>query len=344
MAAADLIGTDGVVPLRIGTPFLVGAVNVWLIEDEPLTIVDCGANTASALVELRDRLAERGHALQDVRRIVLTHGHHDHAGLAGPLAALTGAEVVALAGLDRLLATGTAAALAEERWCRALMRAHGVPAETVRGWWAARPDATGFASDAPGVIPVVDGDAITFAERTLHVHHRPGHSPSDVVLEDRERGVLIAGDHLLAGHAPVPMVSRPLPGVPAGTPDPAGLRVGADDAPRVSALLDLRASLRRTLALGADVALTGHGEPVGDVAANIALRLHEHDRAAEELLDELRRGGPATAHELVGRTAPGGRAHPYFGLCTTLGTLDQLVHEGVAGVAPDDGPPRYEAR
>lgn len=344
MVATGAPAKDGVVALPLGTPFLVGAVNVWLVEDEPLTLVDTGANTGTTLLELRDRLAERGHRLDDVGRIVLTHQHLDHCGLAGPLAALTGAEVVAFAGMDLHLRHGVAGALAEERWNRDLMRRTGVPDDLVAGWWAARPDTRGFGSDVPELRTVRDGDVLAFADRSWQVHHRPGHSPSDLVLEDRERGTLLVGDHLLAGHPPVPMLHAPLPGdAPSGRPDPAGVDSAPGGGVRPSAMLDLRDSLRRTAVLGADRALTGHGPPVLDVAEHVARRLAEHDRAAGALDEELRTGGPGTAHELVVRTAPGGRAHPYFGLCTTLGTLDQLVDEGAAQVATGDGPPRYEA-
>ncbi|MEV4420712.1 MBL fold metallo-hydrolase [Patulibacter sp. NPDC049589] len=349
MVATDVTGAEGVVPLRIDTPFLVGAVNVWLIEDEPLTLVDTGANTGTGLLQLRGLLAQHGYGLADVGRIVVTHQHLDHAGLAGPLAQVSGAEVVAFTGMDEYLAGGPASALAEERFDRDLMRHNGVPATTVAGWWAARPDTRGFASEVPAVRTVADGDALTFAGRTLHVHHRPGHSPSDLVLHDRDRGTLIVGDHLLAGHPPVPMIGPSLPGdAPRGRPDPAA-PAGDDDAPftvarRGSALLDLRDSLRRTRELGAAIALTGHGAAITDVAANVDRRLAEHDASAEALLAELRRDGPGTGHELSVRTAPGGRAHPYFGLCGTLGALDQLVDEGHALVADGDGPPRYEAR
>jgi glyoxylase-like metal-dependent hydrolase (beta-lactamase superfamily II) len=349
MVATDVTGAEGVVPLRVDTPFLVGAVNVWLIEDEPLTLVDTGVNSATALLQLRALLAQRGYGLADVGRIVVTHQHLDHSGLAGPLAQVSGAEVVAFTGMDEYLAAGPGSALAEERFDRDLMRHHGVPATTVAGWWSGRPDVRGFASEVEAVRTVADGDRLAFAGRTLHVHHRPGHSPSDLVLHDRERGTLLVGDHLLAGHPPVPMIEPSLPGgAPRGLPDPADPD-GAAGGPytakhRGSALLDLRASLRRTRALDGAIALTGHGVPITDVAANVDRRLAEHDASAEALLAELRRSGPGTGHELTVRTAPGGRAHPYFGLCGTLGALDQLVDEGHALVADGDGPPRYEAR
>jgi glyoxylase-like metal-dependent hydrolase (beta-lactamase superfamily II) len=333
MAAADLIGTDGVVPLRIGTPFLVGAVNVWLIEDEPLTLVDTGANTATALLELRDLLAERGHRIEDVGRIVLTHHHVDHVGLAGPLAALTGAEVVALEGLDGWLAEAPRRATDEERHARDVMRFHGVSDPAVDAYAVARLDGVGFYSAVEGVRPVRPGDDLEFAGRTLRVHHVPGHSVTDTLFEDRDRGVAVGGDHLLAHQAPLPFLAPPITG---RTPD--------DLVVRRSPLLDLRASLRRTRELGLRAVLPGHGDVVAEVAELVDRRLAEHDAAAAALHEELRLRGPGTAHELVLRTAPRPRPHPYFALCVTVGTLDQLVDEGGAAIAPGDGPPRYEAR
>jgi glyoxylase-like metal-dependent hydrolase (beta-lactamase superfamily II) len=335
----------GIVGIALDTPFLVGPVNVWLIEDEPLTLVDTGPNTATGLLQLRAELGARGHRLEDLGRIVLTHQHVDHCGLAGPLAELSGAEVVAFTGMDAQLEHARQAAVGDERYNRALMRAYGVPESSVAGWWSARLDSTGFFSDVAPVRIVAEGDVLGFAGRELRVHHRPGHSPSDVVLHDGAAGVLIAGDHVLDGHPPIPMIHLPLAGgAPAGIPDPAAWTGTHDGLVRGSALLDLRASLRRTRDLGAQVALTGHGAVVEDVAANVDRRLAEHDDDADALLAELRRGGPGTAPELVARTVPGGRAHPYFGLCTTLGALDQRVEDGAAALDPGDGPPRYEAR
>src|SRR3712207_7090336 len=39
-------------------------------------------------------------------------------------------------------------------------------------------------------------DVLEFAGRSLEVHFRPGHSPTDTVFLDRERRLLIGGDHL----------------------------------------------------------------------------------------------------------------------------------------------------
>ncbi len=72
--------------LSIPTPFQVGRVNCYLIEDDPLTLVDVGPNSGKALDELERALADHGHRIEDLERIVITHQHIDHLGLVDILA------------------------------------------------------------------------------------------------------------------------------------------------------------------------------------------------------------------------------------------------------------------
>ncbi|WP_026909957.1 MBL fold metallo-hydrolase [Patulibacter minatonensis] len=328
----------GITELRLPTPFAVGAVNLWLIEDDPLTLVDTGANTATSFLAVGRMLEALGHRTADLGRIVLTHHHPDHAGLAGPLAEVSGAEVVAFEGLVPFLGDAAASQQAADRWCRRFMTSAGVPRAEIDGWWSARVDFAGYLSDAD-VRGVADGDSIAFADRTLTVHHRPGHSRSDVVLLDAERGVLVAGDHLLDGRPPVPTVTPPLQGDP-----PAGRHAPDGSLPRISGALEMRRSLLLDRELDADVAITGHGPPVTDVAANVARRLAEQEDEAARILGLLRESGPATAHDLVRRQHPGRRVHPYFVLCDTVASLDLLADDGAVAIAVDDGVLRYAAR
>ena len=89
----------GIHRLAIPTPFQVGRVNAYLIEDDPLTLIDSGPNSGKALDELEQALAAHGHAIEDVELLVITHQHIDHFGLASILARRSGAEVAALEAL-----------------------------------------------------------------------------------------------------------------------------------------------------------------------------------------------------------------------------------------------------
>jgi len=71
----------GVHRIAVPTPFLVGRVNCYLIEDEPLTLIDTGPNSGKSLDVLAQGLAERGRRIEDLELIVITHQHMDHLGL-----------------------------------------------------------------------------------------------------------------------------------------------------------------------------------------------------------------------------------------------------------------------
>src|SRR5215210_5407291 len=71
-----------IIPISVPTPFYVGPVNVYLIKADPVTLIDVGPKTPEAVEALRRGLAKEGIGFADVRRIVLTHAHEDHCGLA----------------------------------------------------------------------------------------------------------------------------------------------------------------------------------------------------------------------------------------------------------------------
>ncbi|MFL5843956.1 MAG: MBL fold metallo-hydrolase, partial [Solirubrobacteraceae bacterium] len=101
--------------LPIPTPFMVGRVNVYLIEDEPLTLVDTGPNSGKALDELEQALAALGHRIEDLGLIVLTHQHMDHIGLAQILARRSGADIAAIDLLAAWLGDYSARMEADDR-------------------------------------------------------------------------------------------------------------------------------------------------------------------------------------------------------------------------------------
>src|SRR5712692_6157002 len=74
-----------IIPISLPTPFYIGPVNVYLIAEDPVTLIDTGPKTKAAVDVLRAGLKEAGFRVADLRRIVLTHAHEDHFGLARAL-------------------------------------------------------------------------------------------------------------------------------------------------------------------------------------------------------------------------------------------------------------------
>src|ERR1051325_8419306 len=73
-----------IIPISVPTPFYVGPVNVYLIAEEPVTLIDTGPKTKEAIEALREGLRRAHFRVSDIRRIVLTPAHEDNCGLAPP--------------------------------------------------------------------------------------------------------------------------------------------------------------------------------------------------------------------------------------------------------------------
>jgi glyoxylase-like metal-dependent hydrolase (beta-lactamase superfamily II) len=276
-----------------------------------MTLIDTGQANAPAVEALERGLEARGRRIEDIGRIVLTHQHVDHWGLARSLVDRSGAELCALAGFDAWLARYPDSLLEEGAFAAELMRRHGGGSSA---------DAAGYRADVKyGAAAFVDrvledGQLLEFADRRLRVLHRPGHSPSDTVLHDEERGVLFGADHVLA--RPSTAILSP------------ALDGSTSNGCRPRPLADYRTSLRATHALELDVILPGHGEPVRDHRSVIEKRLDRYDRITGQVGNAVT-SEPRTAAEIA--RAVRGELDGYavfFALCDVLGHLDELVDAG----------------
>jgi glyoxylase-like metal-dependent hydrolase (beta-lactamase superfamily II) len=319
----------GIHLMAVPTPFLVGRVNCYLIEDDPLTLVDTGPNSGKSLDELERALAELGHRIEDLGLIVITHQHMDHLGLLEIIARRSGAEVAALDVLGPYLEDFSASAAADDEFSMAVMRRHGVPAELATALGSVGAAFRAFGSSGHVSVALRDGSKLTLRDRTLIARHRPGHSPSDTVFWDERRQILIAGDHLLARISSNPLVSRPLAGA-GGTASPAA-------ADRPHALIEYMASLRRTREMPARLVLGGHGPPVRDHAALIDERFRMSERRAAKVR-RLLENGPQTAYDIAsqvwGNVAV---TQAFLTISEVLGHLDLLIADGRA-TEDDSGP------
>jgi glyoxylase-like metal-dependent hydrolase (beta-lactamase superfamily II) len=323
----------GIHRLAIPTPFQVGRVNAYLIEDSPLTLIDSGPNSGKALDELEQALAGHGHAIEDIELLVITHQHIDHFGLASILARRSGARVAALEGLVSYLGDYRASAELDDLFAEEIMLRHGIPADVVTALRAVSASFRAWGSAVEITRPLHDGEELHLRDRTLRVLHRPGHSPSDTVFVDESRAIMLGADHLIKHISSNPLLARPL-GAGAGF-----------KGPRPRALVDYIASLRLTRAMELTLVLAGHGEPIADHVSLIDKRLHMHQRRAEKI-HGLIATQPRTAHEIAvelwGNVAV---TQAFLTLSEVLGHVDLLMEEGRVAEREDpvDGVARFQS-
>jgi len=304
--------SEGIHRIPIPTPFAVGRVNVYLIEDEPLTLVDTGPNSATSFDELTTGLAALGHALEDIELVVITHQHIDHLGLVSIVAQRSGADVAALDVAVPYVESFSQEAQKDDEFARSVMLRNGIPEDVVSALSAVSQAFRAWGSRADVTRVLRDGEAMSFRDRTLRVHHRPGHSPTDTIFHDRERRVLIAADHLLGHISSNPLITRPPDG----------------SAERPQALVTYLRSLEATREMDVDLVLPGHGEPITDHRELIDERFALHRRRADKihgLIAERPRTAYEIAQELWGNIAV---TQAYLTLSEVLGHVDLLLNAG----------------
>ncbi len=311
---------SGVIQIRLpmtGNPLRY--VNGYLIDDDGWTLVDCGWRADDVLAALTAALDAKGLRVADLRRVLITHHHFDHYGLAATLRRAGAAELY-MHPLD---------------WERAqrFARAHD-EVERLSDAWLAR---NGYVVE-PGLDDVVARHA-ELAEPTHLVEDgarigrlvalwTPGHAPGHLCFHDPLTDRVLTGDHVLDPITPHVGVWFDGAGDPLGD--------------------DLR-SLERIAALGVDAALPAHGEPFAGLPAR-AHAIAAHTLAREALVVAALADGPRTAGE-VAAALPWTRRerhftsldawHRQFAVSETIAHLEHLRVTGRAVRFEDGSLNRY---
>ncbi|HVO17889.1 MAG TPA: MBL fold metallo-hydrolase [Anaeromyxobacter sp.] len=330
MTEADLLAL-GIhrVPVPLPFPQAGGPVNVYLVEDEGggIVLVDSGLGSPEAEAVLLDGLGRAGRSPEEVRRILVTHGHVDHYGGARGLEELAGHAVPALvhaADLPKVAETGPRWTALAAHYGAHLARL-GVPeaALAVAGREAER----GFslARRIREVRPTLPGERLRTRHLDLEVLHMPGHTPGLLCLYDRAHRLLFSSDHLLERVSPNPLIEL--------GPD------GRDGYFRP--LVEYLQSMERTRALEVELVLPGHGPPFTGHRA-VADSLHSfYARRQERLLGQLRRG-PRTPWELVRALFREPRPGDVFlAISEVAANLELMEERGVVAREERDGVRRY---
>jgi glyoxylase-like metal-dependent hydrolase (beta-lactamase superfamily II) len=293
---------EGVYQLKLPVPFPLKFVASYLIEGrDGWTVIDPGFDYPPARGAWESEAARMGLDLdRDVVRIIVTHLHPDHIGLARWLEGRSGAPVWMLENEISNARHVWDPSRNSDGFARYMMR-HGMDAETA--------GATRLGIRLPEHLrPLRPEDRIELGGSGARVIHTPGHSDFHFVLHDERRRLLFAGDHLLLEITP-------------------NIGLWTYTAPRpLRRYLDSIGSLR---GLDVDLIFPGHGPLFHDLDGRIdELVLHHEERLSvmHEALDDE----PATAFEVARRVFPDELSDHQlrFALAETLAHLEHLVDDG----------------
>lgn len=310
-----------IVPLSVPTPFYVGDVNVYLIKEDPLTLVDCGPKTPAAAKVLREKLRREGVDFADVRRIVLTHAHEDHCGLAKQIRDEAKNAEIFVHGWE----TGHLFGRLARDEHRKLMARSGVPDSVFDEMQTIYADIS-LLTDAleDGEFTALrDEQDLEFESGFLKVLHTPGHTPGSCSFVREANRTLICGDCVLKRITPNPIVS----------PDP------FDAEKRFKSLAEYLVSLAKIRSYSPTLVYGGHGEPIHDfeeIFNRYVRAIDERQRNAISLVTKEGVTAFETAQQLFPK-AIGQDVHRFLAISESIAHLDYAESEGKIAVEMKNG-------
>lgn len=298
--------------VRVPLPFSLRWVNSYLIaESGGYTVIDPGLHTSEAAALWERVLKERNIGWEQIRRVLLTHQHPDHYGLAGWFQQRSGAPVFMsrLAHDYAVRMWGEQRSMGEE-WTR-LFAQHGLPQELLVQLAPHLESFVAQVSPQPQVSYLESGGQLELGGELWELVHTPGHATGHLCLYQRQRRWMLCGDQVL----------------PDITPNVSLIPGDRDRNPLRSFL----ASLELLAQYEVERALPGHRMPFQEFAQRIdELQRHHARRLAE--LEQWLAAEPQHAYALClrmfGQRIGGNIHHLRFALSEILAHLHYLEEEG----------------
>src|SRR5262249_8365559 len=158
------------------TPFPVGPVNVILVEGDPLTLVDTGPKSDVSRAGLEAGLGSLGYRIEDLRRIIVTHHHADHLGLAAEIVARSCAEVWAHPYTAPRLADFAAQQARSRPFYDQVWAQAGVPGDILALMNDANRSLLRWLDPVPVTGTLGEGDRLSLGGVEWQIFHTPGHA------------------------------------------------------------------------------------------------------------------------------------------------------------------------
>lgn len=284
---------EGVYWLRMGLPFALDHINLWLLRDqlpdprnhtqmrEGWTVVDCGIDNPATRAAWEQVEATVLQGLP-VLRVLVTHMHPDHMGLAHWLCEKWQAPLWmnSTEYLSAFLACSGASDFGGDK-TQAFFALHGWNSPEDM---AQVRDRVGYYSGMVPRVPdtyhrLLDGQTVRIGQRDWHCISGYGHSPEHIALHAQADGLLISGDMLL------PSISTNV-SVYSQSPDSNALQWFLDSLAKMQDLPD------------DCLVLPSHGRPFQGARARIGQYQQHHQERLHDLLQACT-DSPRCAHDIL---------------------------------------------
>lgn len=312
----------GVLQLELPTPYPIGPVYCYLILGPPCTLIDTGVDSPLSRETLLMELASIGIDIKDIERVILTHGHSDHYGMARFIQEVSGAQVmVHPRDMDKVM-DRKGYYLKMTPYLKRL----GVPQEHLESFVKYVFWETLYAPDLEEVHPLEEGEIIRAGDVELEVLHTPGHSPGHIVLTVKGSGGAFTGDFIFQEVTPDPIID-----------------INAFGERTRSMPIHLR-SLERFKEMKVKSYYPGHLEKKGTVKSALE-GLKGRMAYKRALISQILEKGPLTPFEVLRAIYPHSREGETFVLLSeVIGRLDLLEKEGIVEVLEKKGLTYYLLR
>ncbi len=300
-------------------------VNLYAVGSGPVTLIDTGLKAPGSLGYVHSELRKRGQDLDDIERIIITHGHMDHFGLAAGIRRAVNHPIECFIHNEDQWQVSSEN-FGREMWSEeadALMAMAGLPEEQKK---KVRKRFAGFREmgDPLDEVSVFEeGREFEGQGYQLKVIHTPGHTPGSCCIYECEQKILFSGDTLIKHITPNPLVVIKRN----------GLRE-----PGYKSLKAYSRSLDRLAGLDIKYVFTGHGEYIGDLPGLIST-YKRHHRERMELVWKALHNRARTPYEIIGdviHEVPEGDM--FLATSEILVHLEILIEEERAELV-DPGPP-----